>query len=72
MLHQKKGFFTEVSLADVCPTGSSNNELRILADLLHIRTHMVSVSALKTSICLGRNPKNGIPGESFHPLSFSG
>lgn len=30
----KKGKFTKVSLTDVCPTGSSNNELRILTDLL--------------------------------------
>lgn len=30
----KRNFVTKISLADVCPTGSSNNELRILTDFL--------------------------------------
>lgn len=56
----RKGSFTEVPLADVCPTGSSDNELRIVADLLHIKTEhdlsyaFCSVSRVQNCVCLGR------------------
>lgn len=50
----RKGSFTQVPLADVGPAGSSNYELRILTDLLHIRTD----TGLSCAACLVLGYKN--------------
>lgn len=34
----REAAFTQISLADVCPAGSSNNELRVLTDFLQTAT----------------------------------